>query len=467
VQRLAADAAKKAAQPDFVTAAAAALDDITTETTGHVHDEHAATAAAMAPVLDRVHRRGLRARLRSIVAAVAGTRTRQLGTAAVLAAITAASTLFAGICVSQSTVAAVSTAQPTTAATTDSRPSAVCGNMHTADGLTRLFADLSTTAWDGADVGLSVPLSDGRTMWIYGDTVKGEQTADGQYAPGWRWVHNSAVFTTADGCATGADSRDEILPSDGETFFWPTAAVQTRPGYVDVFASATTWPGTGDLSTIRYHGTRRFTVAVDGDRVRTVSSTKISSGPIAWGAGISRQRDGSVLIYGTEQPTTATGAPATFGKRLYVARAQHPDTPAGQYTVWAGPSRGFVSGLANAVPIVEGTQGVSTAVSAIDGTTSVVTKIDDALGTDVSLLTMNFATGAVNRQKLFTSKSTAHDATYLPYVHLIGDQAYVSVSHNRLNGALPDHGNDYKPTFRTVTLTRHQQGTHPRTVLNS
>jgi hypothetical protein len=86
-----------------------------------------------------------------------------------------------------------------------------------------MFDAKNERSWSGGDQAASIDLPDGRTAWLFADTVQGQQSAGGGYAPGARMVHNSMLLQDG-GCLTavpGPDGR-ELVPTwtDG-SFFWP------------------------------------------------------------------------------------------------------------------------------------------------------------------------------------------------------------------------------------------------------
>ena len=70
----------------------------------------------------------------------------------------------------------------------------------TAAGYQRMFDGLYGR-WAGGDQAVSVALPDGRTLWIFADTISGERAPDGGYAAGWTMRHNSFVVQDG-GCLT-------------------------------------------------------------------------------------------------------------------------------------------------------------------------------------------------------------------------------------------------------------------------
>lgn len=78
-----------------------------------------------------------------------------------------------------------------------------------AQGYAALWSTLDAREWGGADVSISVPLADGRVVWLYGDT----------FSSG-RMVHSSAIVQDG-GCLAVANGGAQLLPDGpkGEVYW--------------------------------------------------------------------------------------------------------------------------------------------------------------------------------------------------------------------------------------------------------
>lgn len=126
----------------------------------------------------------------------------------------------------QSTRPAISA--PLAPAPTDVRPLVLVtpAAPTSAVGYAALWATLDVDEWGGADVSLSVPLADGRVVWLYGDTLS---RAHGM-------VHSSGI--TQDGGALHVSRGGaQLLPNNGRTVHWVEAAREVRPGVLTVTAA--------------------------------------------------------------------------------------------------------------------------------------------------------------------------------------------------------------------------------------
>lgn len=106
-----------------------------------------------------------------------------------------------------STIAPTLVAPPTLAAPIYPSPGS-------AAGVQRMFDNVPTSSWGGADVTLSLPLSRGRNLWLFGDTI----------TPGKPYAHSTAMVQK-DGRLRVANGARQILPNDSSgNIYWIEAA---------------------------------------------------------------------------------------------------------------------------------------------------------------------------------------------------------------------------------------------------
>jgi len=82
----------------------------------------------------------------------------------------------------------------------------------TAKGFDAMFRSLPQEQWGAADVGISVALPDGRSVWLWGDTMSTS-----------RFVHSTAIVQDG-GCLHVSNDGAQLLPDDGEKYYWIEAA---------------------------------------------------------------------------------------------------------------------------------------------------------------------------------------------------------------------------------------------------
>jgi hypothetical protein len=172
--------------------------------------------------------------------------------------------------------------------------------------LTSAFDDLARRGpWTGADSTASVPLSDGRTVWLFSDTMLGSIRPDGSRDPETPMVHNSAVIQEGDTLTPffgGIPGRPMDRPMDliplfehGE-YAWIGAGRAADSG-IDVLLNTyrTTGPGQFDFAC-----TGTMLGALDLLTLRPILYRQVEwTGRIAWGSAIFETAD-ALYVYGSE-----------------------------------------------------------------------------------------------------------------------------------------------------------------------
>lgn len=89
----------------------------------------------------------------------------------------------------------------------------------TASGYTQLWAGLDTAQWGAADGAESIPMPDGRIVWLYGDTF-----SNGRFA------HSTAIVQTK-GCLHVSHAGAQLLPNDDvHHIYWIEYGTPTSGG---------------------------------------------------------------------------------------------------------------------------------------------------------------------------------------------------------------------------------------------
>ena len=186
-----------------------------------------------------------------------------------------------------------------------------------------------STDWLSADTAVPVPLPDGRTVWLFGDTYVGALAADGSIAPNTRFVHNSLVvqdgpcLTPLMGGRPGA--RTGIIPSPstgGE--YWPMSGA-IEDGVLRVFLCHVTPTGPGPLD-FEVIDVQVATFSLPGLQLQAVQPLPFpTSGAQPYGSTELTARDGYVYLYGETD------------RNVYVARAPLGQIlTAGAWQFWGG-----------------------------------------------------------------------------------------------------------------------------------
>lgn len=94
--------------------------------------------------------------------------------------------------------------------------------------------------WTGADGTYSVPLPDGKTMWLFSDTFWGKVAADGSRAAGTQFINNSIAIQDSSGNIGfhhgGPKGKPKAIftPPDGKGWFWLHDAVADSRGVTTI-----------------------------------------------------------------------------------------------------------------------------------------------------------------------------------------------------------------------------------------
>lgn len=301
----------------------------------------------------------------------------------------------------------------------------------TADDLNEAFQDLDLPYWKQSDVGASAVLSDGRVLWVWGDTVRQRGTDP-------RMIDNS-ILVSSGTCVSQllTDDIAQVLPRDpGELSSWPLSVLRMdpRPGdpadvtdVVVVFASRVQ-PAEGQFSFLE-RGTTAAVYTVGGDgaprlaEARYLTPDDPNPGAIHWGAGSNVDGDWA-YVYGTRD----TREPMVYGRELFVSRLpidQIVNGEALQYwdgTTWqpdpvlAAPIMGAVEGPAERL-----------SVDVIDGKWVIFSKFGGDLANTAAVWTSDSPTGPFTAEEVLDAPFEVPDLTtaddedriisYMPLAH--------------------------------------------------
>lgn len=246
--------------------------------------------------------------------------------------------------------------------------------------------------WYRGDSGQSVVLPNGKTLYVFGDTIMGPASAT--WANG--AIHNSAILVTG-GCATALTGPRD---ANGKATDWmKVPAALDVPNVSDYYWASTPYM---DGSTLRmfllheYNDANGFH-AIGSDiatfslttgtpvlkSIKATPSSRATAGPV-WGAAV--VRDASyTYIYGSRYK----GEFLTFGHHYYVARVANnsDETVLSNWRYWNGAS--WSTNQTSAAEIISGVNGPGTDGTAfsIGGTYMLISKANDMLGSSLNYWT--------------------------------------------------------------------------------
>ena len=215
-------------------------------------------------------------------------------------------------------LAAVGTAWPGRPPETTVQPSspptrvALCGSSPVGATSSRYYDGrwrLNGPGWTGGDGTLSVPLPDGRDVWLFGDTFLGTIDATGRRPLGGPWTHNSLVIQQAGRVSTLTGPGDTaLIPAEAPgAWSWPgSGIVEGRTLRVFAHEFARCGDGTWDLDFLR---TRIASFSLPG--LGFLGFDRISArGDVIWGN----------WVLGDSGWTYIYGVPESAANTAYVAR---------------------------------------------------------------------------------------------------------------------------------------------------
>ncbi|MFE6509199.1 hypothetical protein ACFVDI_02600 [Nocardioides sp. NPDC057767] len=350
---------------------------------------------------------------------------------------------------------------PSLASTTQCVPSGPVEDVDDLNRITRLRAE---PALQGGDVGVSATLADGRSIWMFGDTLRAKEL------PGAGFVRNSMLLVEPD-CLRVVlpESGGAIIPDrDDGVGYWPMSVTTLdKPGYalVVVAAQRVRATGSGDVFGFEALGPSiaQFVVP-DGGVPQLIAVTDVGADDAdtrrpMWGAAAAVSGEW-LYLYGTaREPDPELGT----GFSLHVARVE-PDHVADpdRWTYWDGARWGRRPGAAS--ELIPAADGVSQTLSVFerDGRWYAFSKSGEFLGDDLVFWTSSSPTGPFRAQPpvgTLPSGVARGELRYMPLAHpdILEEPGSVIVSYSRNStdfGAVLRNPLLYRPKFIRVELPR-------------
>lgn len=184
--------------------------------------------------------------------------------------------------------------------------------------------------WTGGDGTRSVPLPDGRILWLFGDTFLGRLRPDGGRDDSTPMVRNTFVIQNGDTLVTlyggtRASPRALVSPPAKDSWYWPSDGL-VEGGRLRVFLPRFTATGPG-MWDWHWSGTDIATFSLPGLHQEKITAAESANG-VTYGAALLRDA-GVTYVYGVEDLQRAN--------HVHVARAVsgHLD---GVWEYWNGDS---------------------------------------------------------------------------------------------------------------------------------
>ncbi len=295
-------------------------------------------------------------------------------------------------------------------------------------GAVRTTADLNRIArlrvsaeFGGADVGASATLQDGRTVWMFGDTVRTAESTESS-----DFTRNSMLVMDPE-CIQMVQMPDRgaVIPDrDNEVGYWPMSLTVSPAKHYDLVTVmaqrvAATGRGAWDFTSLG-PAAAVYVVPRGGVpqlmAVRDIGEdTRDQSEPM-WGAA-STVEDGWLYLYGTASP----GEYLVFGYSLRVARVRPDDVlKASAWRYWDGVQwQRDPEASAELIPASSGTS-QTLSVWQASGVWYALSKRDEYLGNDLVVWTAQAPTGPFTAHppvKELPSDLTSGSLRYMPLAH--------------------------------------------------
>ncbi|MDT0212795.1 hypothetical protein Q9R29_02755 [Rothia sp. ARF10] len=314
----------------------------------------------------------------------------------------------------------------------------------TVEQLNSVLARADLPYWQAADIGASARLTDGRLVWVFGDTMRRQGVAPGMVA--------NSMLVSSGLCVSQvmATARGPVIPDvEPGVVRWPMSVSVVRDGDEDVVIVFTgrIRRGSGtDVWGFRYLGSDAVTFRVRAgeapqlDTVLPLTPDDESAHQVNWGSASMVSGD-HIYVYGTELPSGAA-----FGRSLLVGRGRlgRPEDRQ-SWEFWDG--RRWQADPHRASPVIAAEGGVSQTLSVdhIGDEFVAVSKRDGDLGSTVATWTSASPVGPWR----------VSDALEAPFLTGRDEFAYAPLAHPEIT--LADGGLLVSISRNTTDLARLRQ----------
>lgn len=247
----------------------------------------------------------------------------------------------------------------------------------------------------GADIGADARLQDGRRLWVFGDTLQGEDATDEGYVRNSMLIFGGECLRVVTPEEGGALIPDRPSATSHPVGYWPMSVVAVhRPGYDQVIVGCQRVRSTDEGGVLGFENLGPAVAIFIVPRgatpqlvtVRDLGPDLADASRPTWGAAAALDH-GWLYLYGTANP----GEPFVFGFSLRVARVRPLDVlePAA-WEYWDGD--GWAIDPADASALIPAAGGTSQTLSVFrdpdrDDTWYALSKRNEFLGTDVVVWT--------------------------------------------------------------------------------
>ncbi len=306
--------------------------------------------------------------------------------------------------------------------------------------------------WAAADGTISIPLADGKTLWLFGDTLVNLPGADGSLRRNADFVRNSAILhdgATATTLLTGTtqDAGDFLTPADPGEWYWPGHGIVEGDELIVFMGRVrTTAEGAPGWN---FEGVGSDMLRLN---LRDLSVTERIAMPggrgTDWGSAVI-EHDGHTYVYGFKGYEDDP-----YRRESIVARAKSGHLGDGDFEYWDG--RGWTSDASKVAPVTDGVSNSYSVVRTPGGKFAMVSQ-ELFFGTGLCVRTADAPQGPWSAWRMIDPgpDKLPNGISYNAQVHptFTDDGSLLaSWNMNRDDGQLPGPGelDGYRPVFKAI-----------------
>ncbi len=304
--------------------------------------------------------------------------------------------------------------------------------------------------WAAADGTISIPLPDGKALWLFGDTIVDLPNADGSLRRNADFVRNSAIIhdgASATTVMTGTtkDADDFLKPADPSEWYWPGHGIVQGDELMvfmgRVHRTAEGAPGWN------FEGVGTDLVRLDLRDLSVKERTAMPGGKgTEWGTAVLNDRH-HTYVYGFQ------GGDG-WNRHAVVARAPKDELGDAPFEYWDG--KRWQGDAAKAAHVADGPSNSFSVVKTPDGKFAMVSQ-ELFFGTGLQVRTSDTPQGPWSEWRTIDPGPAKAEGgiSYNAQVHPTftkDGQLLASWNMNRSDGQLPGPGqlDSYRPVFRSI-----------------
>ena len=307
--------------------------------------------------------------------------------------------------------------------------------------------------WAAADGTISIPLPDGKALWLFGDTIVNLPNADGSLWRNADFVRNSAILhdgakATTLITGTNQDADDFLKPASPEEWYWPGHGIAEGDELV-VFMGRVRKTADGAPGW-NFEGAGSDLVRLDLEDLSVKERIAMPGGKgTDWGTAVIEGGDGHTYVYGFKGYEDDP-----YRRESIVARAPTGHLKEGAFEYWDGA--GWSSDASKVAAVTDGVSNSYSVTRTPEGNFAMVSQ-ELFFGTGLRVRTSDFPQGPWSEWRTIDPgpEKPPNGISYNAQVHptfTADGKLLASWNMNRSDGQLPGPGqlDGYRPVFRSV-----------------